>query len=1603
MKLLKLGTFALTVLFANHVTVIAQSYLQPTLFTQGVVDSIDLSTLNLQLTFPIISKPGRGVGTSFGISYGGNFWNSRYGVWSANGGNFGWNFDPNMYAGTYAVTGYGEASCTPNDREGDLVTEEYSGRQYTDQYGVVHTFPGEDDYNECTDTDTGYPAWASSGDGYTIDSFSRVYDQHGNNVYDLGHVDQNGNSLQTGPDSRCFPAFGVSACVVDTAGKAALGTDYSSYTPASVFHYYYLDTSGTKQTITVTMGSFTIQTNFGVSGVSEYGPQTKLLPTSIAYPYGTYFFTYESTPAHAGAVTGRLASVTLPTSGTISYTYPGSNDGMIVGVQERTAGINRTTTDGTIQFVSTTPSTSIVQTAVQFPSGRISTYQFTQVAPNWIQSTYLPISIVNNGTTTSICYSGPGYNYQAFSCATSSVSLPITQRQTTVTLDNGMSQVVTDTYNANSVVTETDISDFASSSPQLLKKTLYKYSIAFPNKFDRVSSVITEDGSGNVVSQSQYFYDETAALTTSALPNHTVPAIAPGNRTRISRWDSNTNTWLDTHFVYDDAGQIQSVAGPGPGQINYTYDSTDTYVIETMYPTVGSVTLANQASYDINSGQLLSQTDTNGHKLLFTYDGSLRLLSKTRDTATGGDGGVKSYTYPSAQRISISETIGNGQSTDLELILDGYGRNFRRATLSGSSPSAWFVTDSCFNADSQLSFQSLPYSASSLTSTPGCSGAGDSSTYDGYGRLSSITHADGSQSLVSYRGRARKVTDEGASSIHNTRALQYDGLGRLTVVCEYSSGNSLVNSPTAVGCGTDINVSGPDASATGFITQYTYSLANRSVSVSQTGAMRTWQYDSLGRVISEQIPERVGATTFGYSVISSGYRMTRKRVGPNQPWTANPPVYVTTTTLVDALGRPTSISYDDNTTQASSFTYDSGIAAPASHNMLGALASATVGNITQQLSYTSNGQIEWERACLASTCGLSSPTYVTQQFQYDLLGQTLSVSDGVSNTVTHQYDSLGRLSLATESLQDATHPATLLSGFTYGPLGVLSETAGNGLSASQTYDSRGRANGIQIGISGGTVSYGYSLTIGANGSVVHSTDSQTGNWGYRYDEFNRLVNASTDSGSQAFTYQYDIWGNRTSQTVTAGSGYSTPPTAFDASHGNHNSNYSYDAAGNVLTDGTNNYMYDPEGRVIKVNGQTTYIYGPDGSRVEVQSASGVKNYIYGADGQLSSLWNGTSFVKANIYVGGSKLGFYDASGTSFEYSDWTGSTRLVTNSSGVTVANYSSTPFGMLNPLSTASDEAQVSGLDWDSESLTGHSWARQYSPWSGSWFSPDPSNMSYDFTNPQSLNRYSYVQNDPMSYSDPLGMARWNDAPDNDAAASDSSSYDNSDPGAKVGCQPGDVDVCRGVVKLLHALDSLLGSLVPGGDGDDSGGLGGLAGHELAPLFNTAARVVGFSAQQQTPQSLASQIPANVRAQMAAALKDGEHPTASDTQGGFHEEFGVAGTNASGNWVVARDQPGAYGNPDTSTNVQPSYKPVDPAVNASIVDPQVFFHTHPGGTTAKGGYWVQPPSGQDLQSAVPGKINVVLGARDGGKVYFYNGSGVIGKPMSLKNFLGQP
>ena len=61
--------------------------------------------------------------------------------------------------------------------------------------------------------------------------------------------------------------------------------------------------------------------------------------------------------------------------------------------------------------------------------------------------------------------------------------------------------------------------------------------------------------------------------------------------------------------------------------------------------------------------------------------------------------------------------------------------------------------------------------------------------------------------------------------------------------------------------------------------------------------------------------------------------------------------------------------------------------------------------------------------------------------------------------------------------------------------------------------------------------------------------------------------------------------------------------------------------------------------------------------------------------------------------------------------------------------------------------------LERDASTGLEHATFRKYEPWAGRWTSPDPYLGSMNPVDPQSFNRYAYVQNDPVNFVDPSGL----------------------------------------------------------------------------------------------------------------------------------------------------------------------------------------------------------------------------------------------------------
>jgi RHS repeat-associated protein len=185
--------------------------------------------------------------------------------------------------------------------------------------------------------------------------------------------------------------------------------------------------------------------------------------------------------------------------------------------------------------------------------------------------------------------------------------------------------------------------------------------------------------------------------------------------------------------------------------------------------------------------------------------------------------------------------------------------------------------------------------------------------------------------------------------------------------------------------------------------------------------------------------------------------------------------------------------------------------------------------------------------------------------------------------------------------------------------------------------------------------------------------------------------------------------------------------------------------------------YDAENRMITFGGSWTYVYDSFGRRIQrTDSASNHYDALYDLAGHLETEYYNGGWNRTEIFAGSMHLATYvnSSNQTYFHNTDWLGSERATTDSSGVSRSTCSALPFADgegCSPNQIAN--ALFTGDEHDAESNTEHTLFRQLSGTQGRWLSPDPYMGSMDITNPQSMNRYAYVNNDPTDETDPDGL----------------------------------------------------------------------------------------------------------------------------------------------------------------------------------------------------------------------------------------------------------
>ena len=1075
---------------------------------------------------------------------------------------------------------------------------------------------------------------------------------------------------------------------------------------------------------------------------------------------------------------GMLTQITMPTGGTISYTYEtleGAANSWTRWVTSRTVNANDGTGAHRYSYIYNGTTTT-----VKDPLGNETVHTFTEfdgtfdylyeTEVQYYQGWTSLLKTVNTAYNTSGCtavnYEFPGpRNLYPTSVIT---TWPNGQVSETTTTDD--SEAATGCSYGN-LLTKSEY-DYGSGAPGALLRTTTNQYEAFINSAYLTNNLLTlpssvqiTDGGGTQRAYTTYNYDE-YALQTSGLGASQQLDTAPadgtqrGNQTSVHRWlngsatattncnISVTNGYLVSYATYNNTGTVYqstdscgSSAGDSKHTTKYSYSSTyeDAYPTTITNPLSQSTTMA----YDLNSGLVTSIADLNNQNSSFTYDNMGRIA-----TASYPDGGSATITHQEATfpySATLTKKITSSLSYVTTNVFDGLGR-VSQSQLT-SDPSGTDYTDTTYDADGREYTVSNPY----RTKTDPTYGI-TSSVYDALGRICVLIPPDGTavantscptaqpsnDVFTTYSGSGTTVTDQQGIS----RKSQTDGLGRVTTVWE---------DPT------DLN----------YETVYTYDALDDLATVVQGGSHnRTFVYDSLSRLTSSTNPES-GTATYTYDADSNVITKEDARS-------------ITITHAYDALNRMTGKTYS-NGDPAVTYTYDQSACLSLStcYN-IGRRTAMTDAGGSENWAYDKMGR-EWAERRVTNSITMNTA------YTYNLDGSLATLNYPSGRVITYANSAAARPLSAIDTANSINYATFAL----YSPAGGLSSvTNGASLISTMYYNTRLQPCRISVKSSGSTptsctdsanignildYTYNFSLGTSDNGNVMGITNNvdATRSQSFTYDHLNRILTAETTSTfatspahcwGEAYVYDNATtgeFGNLTNINAasSAYTGCTQESLSVTALSNNQLSatGFSYDASGNLGADGRNNSAFNAESQIKSVSGLAgvTYTYDGDGHRVEKSNG---KLYWYGtgSDPLIETDLSG-NLAYEYIFFGGKRIARRDSSNNVVYYvADHLGTSRVVISSTGAILDQSDFYPFGGERIITASSGNTyKFTSKERDSESNLDNFGARYDSSILGRFMSSDPLSLVAlpgDAHNPQSWNAYSYVLNSPLNLTDPDG-----------------------------------------------------------------------------------------------------------------------------------------------------------------------------------------------------------------------------------------------------------
>lgn len=894
-----------------------------------------------------------------------------------------------------------------------------------------------------------------------------------------------------------------------------------------------------------------------------------------------------------------------------------------------------------------------------------------------------------------------------------------------------------------------NIREYSGASVARRRETQYNFDAAFVNRhiLGVVSMELLYEGESTLVSKLRYDYDATDANSFSGQApstGHDATNYGPGfilgraNVTGIRRYnisapnDDNQAIWIK-RVGYNAAGSPFKIRDAVNQSISISYADSFSDGINRgtlAYPT----SITNQDNFVFSTryyyeiGAITRTEDPKGAVEITEYDNVGRLESITNQFTSG----YTRWEYPLAGELVSFTKVDSGQpETTTVVYKDGAGRERSAISNLPGSSGLWRASRSAYDIMGRIREQTNPTEVTSGWVPTGDDASGwavTQQTYDWQGRPRVTTNQDGSTRELSYTGcgcagaDVVTVRDERG----RRRKLFRDTLGRLVKVEELNWDTSVYST-----------------------TIFTYNARDQLTLSNQAGQLRTSVYDNHGRLLTRTTPEQ-GTTTYSYNADDTLLSITDAR-NVVTTFSYNPRKLVTAITF--------SVPSGVATTPNLNFQYDS---AGNRTSM-----SSTVSNVTY--GYDTVSRLTSETRTFSGVNGS-----FTLNYAYNQIGQLKEITNAWNVKVAYAYNSAGEMTGVTgQNYPNAGATNNYASGMVYRAFGSLKQmNYANGRNLSLSYSNRMFLTQWSIP-NVMRWNYAYNYFNEYTGRVVYAQnlDDPTLDRSYDYDHVGRPTHFTSGSNARHHTgqggpvlndgpyshgYSFDVWGNRTYFEGWGGVGRVETPSYTN----NRRNGFTYDAAGNLTNDLGQTFTYDGTSQQATASSSGYSLeQAYDGERLRVKKVeNNVATYFLRSTvlgGQIVAELNSAgAMTRGFVYQGGHLLATQQNGQINWVHQDPVAKSKRVTNSLGNVTSTVELDPWGGDTTRSSngAFQPRRFTTYDRDANA-SDDAMHRRYNRWHMRFDQPDPYAGSYNLTDPQSFNRYTYVRNDPANLVDPSGL----------------------------------------------------------------------------------------------------------------------------------------------------------------------------------------------------------------------------------------------------------